>query len=131
MIEWLRWIVVIGLIVGAYFQGKSDGQGKEQLAQAQASVKQLTGVVESQKQEIAAGKERAEQERADLVAMQTALTTIERRTSGIGGALQRALNESQMGTCVLDDAVRRVRADAYQAAADATAAANRARGDGR
>lgn len=130
MIEWLRWIVVIGLIVGGYFQGKNDGRTEEQLAHATASVQQLSGVIEDQKQEIASGKDRAEQERADLVAMQASLQAIERRTSGFGTAIRSALNDSNLGTCLLPEPVRSVRADAYREAAAAVDAANRARGEG-
>lgn len=128
VIEWIRWIVVIGLIVGAYVEGKRQG-AQDQVVQHQAdAIEQRDAAIRQRDAEIAAGNERAGQQLVDLAALQTTIQSIERRTGSIGFQLKAALNESALATCVLPADVQRLRTDAHQQAADAVARANAARG---
>ena len=127
MIEWIRWIVVIGLIVGGYIEGKRQG-AQDQLVQYQAqAIAERDQANADLRDQVAAGKENAAQAVVDLATVQASIKTIEQRTSGIGAQLRGALSASSLGTCVLPDDVQRLRADAYQQAGDAVTSANQAR----
>ena len=126
MIEWIRWIVVIGLIVGAYVEGKRQG-AQDQVVQYQAqAIAERDGVIAATRAEVDAGKERAAQERVDLAAMQESIEQLTARSGSIGAQLRSALNASNLATCLLNPDVQRVRTDAYEQARSAATAANQA-----
>lgn len=128
VIEWFRWIVILGLIVGAYVEGKRQGRQDEVVSTQAQAIEQRDAAIKQRDAEIAAGNERAGQQLVDLAALQTTIQSIERRTGSIGFQLKAALNESALATCVLPADVQRLRADAHQQAADAVTRANAARG---
>jgi len=73
VIEWLRWIVVISLIVGAYVEGKRQG-AQDQVVQHQAdAIEQRDAAIRQRDAAIAAGNERAGQQLVDLAALQTTI----------------------------------------------------------
>lgn len=127
MIEWIRWIVVIGLIVGAYIEGKRQGS-QDQVVQYQAqAIAERDQVNAELREQVDSGKAQAEQERVDLAALNESIEQLAARSGSIGAQLRSALNASNLATCVLPADVQRVRSDAYRQAADSVARANQAR----
>lgn len=130
MIEWLRWIVILGLIVGAYVEGKRQG-AQDQVVEHQAqAIKQRDGVIEDLNAQVEAKDGNVEKAQADMVKVQDDLAAIRRASSSVGTQLRSALDASQMGTCLLDPPVRGMRADSAKATDAAVGAANRARDPG-
>jgi hypothetical protein len=126
--EWLRWIITVLAIAVAAFVGRDYGR-TQMLAEMQAQAIQERDEANAElRDQVDSGKERASEAVADLVAVQASIKTIEQRTGSIGAQLKGALSASNLATCVLPDDVQRLRADAYQQAAAAAAAANQARG---
>lgn len=129
MIEWVRWVLILALVAGAYFEGKRQGGLEKTVDTLTQDVKERDDVNAELQTELAAGKERDERKAADLVAMQESIEQLTARSGTIGAQMQRALNASSMGTCLLTPDVQRVRADAYEQARAAATAANQARAD--
>ena len=126
--EWMRWIITVAVIVIAALAGRNYGR-TQMLAEMQAqAIKERDEANAELRDQVDSGKERASEAVADLVAVQASIKTIEQRTGSIGAQLKGALSASNLATCVLPADVQQLRADAYQQARDAAAAANQARG---
>jgi hypothetical protein len=128
--EWLRWIITIAALAGTAYVARDYGR-TEMLAQMrEQAIAERDAVNDELREQLDAGKAQAEQERVDLVALQTSIEQISARTGSIGSQLRTALNASNLSTCVLPVDVQRVRADAYEQARAAAASANQARAGG-
>jgi len=127
--EWLRWIITVLAIAGAVYVGRDYGR-TEMLAEARKqAIDERDQANAELRDQVEAGKAKAEQERADLVAMQASIEALTQRSGSIGAQLRSALSASNLSTCVLPADVQRLRADAYDQAATAVTRANQARGD--
>lgn len=129
--DFLKLIGTIGMLSFVVWlihqDGKQSGRN-EMLIQAQAqSIKERDEANADLREQLDAGKESAAQAVVDMATVQASIKTIEQRTGSIGAQLRGALSASSLGTCVLPDDVRRLRADAYQQAGDAVTSANQAR----
>lgn len=130
MIEWLRWVLILALVAGAYLEGKRQGVTEKTVEVQAQAITDRDAINSELETELAAGKERDERKAADLVAMQESIEQLTARSGSIGAQMRSALNASSMGTCLLTPDVQRVRADAYEQARAAATAANQARGGG-
>lgn len=130
MIEWLRWVLILALVAGAYLEGKRQGVTEKTVEVQAQAITDRDAINAELETELAAGKERDERKAADLVAMQESIEQLTARSGSIGAQMRSALNASSMGTCLLTPDVQRVRADAYEQARAAATAANQARGGG-
>lgn len=126
--EWLRWIITIAVIAGAGYLGRDYGR-TEMLAEARKQALDERDQANAElREQVESGKAKAEQERADLVAMQASIEAMTQRSGSIGAQLRSALSASNLSTCVLPADVQRLRTDAYEQAATAVTRANQARG---
>lgn len=126
-VEWLRWVITVAVIGAAYWQGQTTGEATERDRWQQQAIAERDRAIAERDARIATGNEARAAELADLSAMQANLDRIARSTGSIGNQLRSALDASSMGTCLLTDDVRRLRAESYEEARRATAAANAAR----
>lgn len=130
MIEWIRWVLILALVAGAYLEGKRQGVTEKTVEVQAQAITDRDAINAELETELAAGKERDERKAADLVALQESIEQLTARSGSIGAQMRSALNASSMGTCLLTTDVQRVRADAYEQARAAAAAANQAGGGG-
>lgn len=128
MIEWIRWVLILALVAGAYLEGKRQGVTEKTVEVQAQAITDRDAINAELETELAAGKERDERKAADLVAMQESIEQLTARSGSIGAQMRSALNASSMGTCLLTTDVQRVRADAYEQARAAATAANQTGG---
>jgi peptidoglycan hydrolase CwlO-like protein len=121
---------LLGMCSGVFYAGVTYGDIRTTAVYADKALKNATAVIGDLQQQIEAKDGSVEKAQADMVKMQDDLDAIRRSAGSVGSQLRTALNATSMGTCLLDDPVRGVRADNSQATAAAARDANRARDPG-
>ena len=127
MIEWLRWVLILGLVAGAYLEGKRQGVTEKTVDTLTQDVKERDEVIADLREQADSGKAQDEQERVELAALNESIEQLAARSGSIGAQLRSALNASSLALCVHPDDVRSVRNAGYEQARSAAATANQAR----
>lgn len=127
MIEWLRWVLILALVAGAYLEGKRQGGLEQTVDTLTQDVKERDEVNADLREQVDSGKAQDEQERVELAALNESIEQLAARSGSIGAQLRSALNASSLALCVHPDDVRSVRNDGYEQARSAAATANQAR----
>lgn len=131
MIEAIKLLVVLGAICGAlwfsYDTGDRNGyqrKDNETLAVDNAALQQA---LSKKEQEIAALLESDRQEKVDMLALQEAVTRIDRKAGSFQSQMRSAIDASGLAGCLYSADVRVVRGESFQEARTAASAANTAR----
>lgn len=122
-------IALVGVLAGIFWGGVNYGELRCGAAHSAQALTERDKVIGDLNQQIEARDEDVSEAQANMAQVQQDLAAIRRTAGSVGTQLRSALDASQMGTCLLDEPVRRVRRDDYEATAAAISAANRARSE--
>lgn len=125
--EWIRWMITIAAVAVAFYAGGEWGRDKERTAWLERDLKALSDQNQALNQKLDESQDATQTKVADMVKIQEHMERIARSTGSIGAQLKGTLDASNLGTCLLPDDTRRVRADRYEETGAATARARDAR----
>lgn len=121
-------IVLLAAFGGVFYAGVSYGDLRTEATYNTQAITERDKVIAHQDQRLKAKDGEVEQAQANMSRVADDLSAIRRTGASVGSQLRSALDASNMGTCVLSDDTRSVRAGNAEATAAAARAANGARG---
>jgi hypothetical protein len=127
MIQAALILAILAALGGGYWAGYDAGQNAQADEQQKAAIAERDEALKEAEYALMQTEHKREQEAEALAQLGKDLASIRASSRNIGQQLQEALDASDLTLCPLPADVQRVRADAYQAAAESVAAANHAR----
>lgn len=118
------------VVSGVFVAGVTYGDMRTKAVYDKQAIDQRDQVIAEQAKQLEAKDGSVEKAQADMAKVQDDLAAIRRASTSVGTQLRSALDASQMGTCLLEPAVRELRGNSADATDAAVDAANRARDPG-
>jgi len=131
MLEAIKLLAVLGAICGAlwftYDLGDSNGYQRKDNESLSSTNKVLADELAKKEQEIADLLESDRQEKVDMIALQEAVTRIDRKAGSFQSQMRSAIDASGLAGCLYPADVRVVRGESVQEVRAAAESANASR----